>query len=195
MSAVFDSIDIARLVEYSLDRDFPCWVHNLSLQVHTASRAFKEGPYVSHFIRPTGNSILAGCRRSIQFTRNALYNTLDEMHRQYRPCSITTFVDDLAQTFTGPLEVVRESAIVQGRHLVELLRSEGFAIAPKSTLCASSISLGLEIQQGLAAAGIHVQNASGARDVGVDFAAGARRRITLQRNRLVKVRSGIKAVI
>ena len=104
-------------------------------------------------------------------------------------------MDDLAQTCTGLLEVVRESAIVQGRHLVELLRSEGFAIAPKSTLCAFSMSLGLEIQQGLAAAGIHVQNASSARDVGVDFAAGARRRITLQRNRLVKVRLGIKAVI
>ena len=70
MSAFFDSIDIARLVEYSLDRDFLCWGLNLSLQVHTASRAFKEGPYVSHFIRPTGTSILAGCGRSIQFSRN-----------------------------------------------------------------------------------------------------------------------------
>ena len=104
-------------------------------------------------------------------------------------------MDDLAQTCTGPLEVVRESAIVQGRHLVELLRNEGFAIAPKSTLCASTLNLGLEIQQGHAAAGIQVQVAAGARDVGVDFAAGARRRITLQRTRLVKVRSGIKAVI
>ena len=85
MSAFFDSIDIANLVEYSLNRGFPCWVLNLSIQVHSASRAFKEGPYVSHFIRPTGTSILAGCGRSISFTENILYNVLEEMHRQYRP--------------------------------------------------------------------------------------------------------------
>ena len=97
--------------------------------------------------------------------------------------------------FTGPLEVVRESAIVQGCHLVKLLQEAGFTIAPKSTLTASSHSLALEIQQGLKANGIYVQVAEGARDVGVDFGAGARRRITLQKSRLVKVRSGVKAVL
>ena len=47
MSAFFDSIDIANLVEFSLDRDFACWELNASMHVHTAARAFKEGPEVS----------------------------------------------------------------------------------------------------------------------------------------------------
>ena len=92
-------------------------------------------------------------------------------------------------------EVVREAAITQGSHLVRLRREEGFTIAPKSTLTASSHSLAFEIQAGLRAAGIEVQVADGAKDVGVDFGAGSRRRVTLQRSRLVKVKAGTKAVL
>ena len=44
MSAFFDSIDLADLVEFALDMDFPEFVLNLSLHVHAGARAFKEGP-------------------------------------------------------------------------------------------------------------------------------------------------------
>ena len=44
MSAFFDSIELADLVDFGLDMDFPSWVLNLSLQVHSGARAFKEGP-------------------------------------------------------------------------------------------------------------------------------------------------------
>ena len=102
VTAFFDSIQIANLIRLCLQRGFMPWVLNLSLQVHTAAGAFKEGPYVSSFIRPTGISILAGCGRSISFTRCALYEILDDLHSSYRPCEIQTYVDDIAQTHTGP---------------------------------------------------------------------------------------------
>ena len=44
ISAFFDSILIHRLIEHALNLGFPPLVLRLSLKVHTAARAFKEGP-------------------------------------------------------------------------------------------------------------------------------------------------------
>ena len=56
VSAFFDFIELADLVEFGLDMDFPPWELNLSLQVHAGARAFKEGPYISEFVQPSGKS-------------------------------------------------------------------------------------------------------------------------------------------
>ena len=81
LAAFFDSIRIHRLVKLALDRMIPPSALRLAMKVHTAARAFKEQPYVSQFVQPTGTSILAGCGRSISFTRAALYEVLDSMHK------------------------------------------------------------------------------------------------------------------
>ena len=57
VSAVFDSIELADLVEFRLDMDFPPWELNLSIQVHAGARAFKEGPHIFEFVQPSGKSI------------------------------------------------------------------------------------------------------------------------------------------
>ena len=84
LAAFFDCIRFHRLVKLALDRDFPSLVLRLAMKVHTSARAFKEGPNVSQFVRPTGMSILAGCGGSVSFTRAALYEVLQSMHDDFR---------------------------------------------------------------------------------------------------------------
>jgi len=93
ISAFFDSIRIHRLIDLSLERGYQPMVLALAMQVHNAIRAFKEGPYISQFVLPNGSSILAGCARSVSFSRAALYEVLESMHRDYRPCDIKSYVD------------------------------------------------------------------------------------------------------
>ena len=95
------------------------------MKVHTAARAFKEGPYVSQFVQPTGTSILAGCGRSISFTRAALYEVLDSMHRGYKPCQIKTYVDDIPQMHTGPADIISDRTVFQAAAIVQKLEAEG----------------------------------------------------------------------
>ena len=52
MSALFDSIELAELVEFAVDLEFPEWILHLSLLVHAGARAFKEGPCMSDFLHP-----------------------------------------------------------------------------------------------------------------------------------------------
>jgi hypothetical protein len=195
ISAFFDSIRIHRLVDLALKLGFPPMVLRLSLKVHTAARAFKEGPYVSQFLKPSGVSILAGCGASVSFTRAALYDVLDGMHRSYRPCQIQTFVDDIPQVHTGPEEIVAAQAVTQALDLAARLKNEGFSISSKSTVVASSESLGKRIVQELGEHGLHIALAQSGRDLGCDFTAGARRRVTLQAARKQKVKQGTSIVL
>jgi uncharacterized ion transporter superfamily protein YfcC len=52
----------------------------LAVNVHSGVRAFREGPYVSHWVQPTGQSILAGCGCSVDFTRALLFNLMHKLH-------------------------------------------------------------------------------------------------------------------
>ena len=85
VGAFYDSIRIHNLVDLALDKNFPVQVLNMSLAVHTASRAFREGPYMSSWVLPGGFSIIAGCGTSVDFTRPLLYNIMDKLHRDFFP--------------------------------------------------------------------------------------------------------------
>ena len=195
LDAFFVSIRIPRLIKLALDREFPPMILGLSMKVHCGARAFKEGPYISQFVKPAGLSILAGCGGSASFTRAALYDVLQTMHASFRPCQLQTFVDDIPQTHTGEPEVIVQQAIEQAQRFVQLLGDEGFKISPKSNVVASSFVLAKEVQLALRDMGIEITAKTDARDVGTDLTAGGRRRITLQKARLVKVKAGIKAVL
>ena len=85
VGAIYDSIRIHNLVELALDTNFPVQILNMSLAVHTASRAFREGPYISSWVMPGGFSIIAGCGTSVDLTRPLLYNVMDKLHRDFFP--------------------------------------------------------------------------------------------------------------
>ena len=82
----------------------------MAVKVHMGPRAFKEGKYISPWIESSGLSILAGCVTSVSLTRALLYDLLDSMHRNCRPVTIRTWVDDCFQLHTGPATFVVEHA-------------------------------------------------------------------------------------
>ena len=100
-----------------------------------------------------------------------------------------------SQNHTGEEGVIIEQAVEQAVALVNLLRREGLEISPKSSVVASSQKLATKVQEELENHGITIGISTDSRDVGADYSGGSRRRITLQKERLQKVKKGVKTVI
>ena len=90
----------------------------------------------------------------------------------------------------GNTDILGNHAPKAAIKFVTLLRRRGFTISPKSALVSSNSKTAKVVQDKLKQKGIFVQLASCARDIGVDFAGGGRRRVTLQTSRLAKTRAG-----
>jgi hypothetical protein len=87
----YDSIDTNELVHRALDLEYPANMLRLAMQVHRCC---------SDIIQIEGCSIIAGCRQST-FTKALLHDVLDQLDRRYRPATISTCVDDMAQRHAG----------------------------------------------------------------------------------------------
>ena len=92
-------------------------------------------------------------------------------------------------------EIIADQAIEQSIAIVSRLQAEGFTISSKSTVVASSKQLAQEVANGLLPHGIQLTVSEGGRDLGVDFAAGARRRTIIQKARIRKYKAGTRMVI
>ena len=192
VGAFYDSIRIHNLIELALAKSFPVQVLNIALAVHTASRAFREGPYISDWITPGGFSIIAGCGTSVDLTRPLLYNLTDKLHRDFFPAvQFQTWVDDIPQTAVGREEDIFEVLANSGEMFVHGMAKLGLNMSTKSVVVASSPDLAKRMQNRLKEAGKDVQVASSGADLGADCVAGGARRITLQTSRMKKVRAGI----
>jgi hypothetical protein len=191
VAAFFDSIRLDDLITMALEHEFPPQILMLAVNVHSGVRAFREGPYVSHWVQPTGQSILAGCGCSVDFTRALLYNLMQKLHLAHPTVMANTWVDDIAQTMVGPFDTVVHDAVNASTQLVRGLEHLGLTISPKSQFVASSMQAAKAIQAQLRRNGIDVQVGQAGLDLGVDFVAGAKRRVSNQTSRMVKVRSGI----
>ena len=192
IAAFFDSIQVDDLIEMALDRHFPPQLLLLGVNVHSAARAFREGPFCSNWVQPTGTSILAGCGCSVDFTRALLYNLMDKIHADYRPMQASTWVDDIAQVVTGTPATAVSLASLSGAALARALQQKGLTISAKSTFVATTKAHAIAVQQYLADAGFAVQVSAVGQDLGADFVAGGTRRVTMQGTRLRKVFSGVK---
>ena len=91
--------------------------------------------------------------------------------------------------------MVLKDAVEQAADFVTQLGIHGFTMSSKSTLVASDMQLAAEIQRQLAARGVTIQVSDCGRDVGVDFAAGSRRRVRTQHTRTAAAKRGVKTVL
>ena len=185
ISAFFDEVDIALLIPLALSRGFCPWTLGLAVKVHMGPRAFKEGKYISSWFESSGCSILAGCVTSVSLTRALLYDVLDDMHRSCSPITLRTWVDDCFQLHTGPKDFVINHAFVAAQRFAQLISNKGLKISGKSTITASSQEIADELQAKLATCGLVLKSEASAKDLGVDFAGGGRRRIPVQQIRLL----------
>ena len=192
--AFFDSIRIVDVVKLGVEHLFPPVLLRLSLLAHVGPRAFKEKSFIGPWLQSAGLSIVAGCVSSVSITRCILYNVVSSMHLNYRPIQINTFVDDCPQIHTGTEEFLAYHVHVAARAFATEMRSIGFAVSEKTTVVSSSPTLATHIQSELRKADIFIKCASVGRDVGCDLAGGSRRRVSLQKYRLAKAKSGAKII-
>ena len=194
ISAFYDSIDLALLIPLALERHFNPWLLSLALKVHLGPRAFKEGRFISGWFESSGTSLLAGCLTSCGLTKPLLYDMLDALHRDYRPITIKTWIDDIFQLHTSRKEITQPHAKKAALQLVALARRKRLQISSKSSITSSDPELAQRIQKDLAAEGIHLQVENSSKDLGVDFAGGGRRRIPVQQLRFLSVCQSAKQV-
>ena len=97
---------------------------------------------------------------------------LDALHRDYRPITIKTWIDDIFQLHTGRKEIIEPHAKKAALQLVALARRKRLRISSKSSITSSDPELAQRIQKDLAAEGIHLQVENSSKDLGVDFAGG-----------------------
>ena len=147
-----------------------------------APRRVRGEQVVSSVLLPT-RSLLQGCGQAVDFSRLALRDTSDHIHRRYRPLELGSWVDDLAHQEVGHTASITARAIGVSTQLVTELRRQGFRMSPKSALLASSTALGRTVQEALAAVDIEVELTTAARDLGLD-AHGRRRSTKVMQNRL-----------
>ena len=110
LTKFFDHVDLNRLALLAEQLGFPLKVLSLALNVHCNLRLLVHKEVTVCGISAT-RGILAGCPFSISFARACLYDILHSVHaRAVRPLRLRQYVDDLAQSSTGPQLVAFEEA-------------------------------------------------------------------------------------
>ena len=115
----------------------------LSMCVHLAGRCLSDGDHHSQLVYPAC-SILAGCMRSISFTRLYLFEFLQKLHDEWKPMVFSTWVDDVVQRQHGKDE--EALGLSMGNAAVDFvlgMRTLGAVVSPKSTILASTKKLGI----------------------------------------------------
>jgi len=146
------------------------------LKIHMAPRRFKEGKCVGEIIVPGNCSLIAGCITSCDLIRPFLYNVVSEFHSSYRPSSLDTWFDDLAQTMHGPGQVIRRKTVDAGCFLAKSLQELGCTISNKTVITANTPELARVVRDDFAGRGVFLKMASVVKDLGVDNLLGGSRR-------------------
>ena len=173
---------------------------HLALDMHTAPRRLARQKTVGPAIQP-GRSVLAGCGLAIPFVRMylrtdmaALIEDLQILHwrdPQDLPgilskvtCSV--HVDDVSQLSVGQLEDLVVHVVHAAERFVTMARRLKLVISEKSVIVASSKHLSSLIKSELAALGVGVKLAIGARDLGIHMPGLQRRRLGVLGGMLTK---------
>ena len=107
------------------------------------------------------------------------------MRRSCSPITLRTWVDDCFQLHTGPKAFVLEHAFNAAQKFAQLIADRGLRISNKTTITASSQDIADTLQVRLAETGLELKAEASAKDLGVDFTGGGRRRIPVQQLRLL----------
>ena len=78
---------------------------------------------------------------------------LDSLHRDYRPITIKTWIDDMFQLHTGSKEILAPHAKKAALQFVALLREKKLQVSSKSSITSSDREMAQQLQKDLAAEG------------------------------------------
>jgi hypothetical protein len=192
MEKFYDTMSGEVVCAMGIKLNFPAVPMYLGLLVHLAARSISTSGCLSEWLQPR-ISLLAGCMQSIAWSRCFLYDILQEAHDNYRPLTVQSWVDDLAQQAFGERRVVRNVMVKGAVHIVRGLQRKGGKVsASKSVLLVSDRELRDEILSDLSEAGISLNTDVVGRDLGVDANLQGRRRLPVFKARFWK---GIKRAV
>jgi ribonuclease HI len=188
----FDTVQLEQMTKAARGLKYPARELLLSVQMHRAARQLKAGSHHSEWIL-TARSILAGCGRSISFTRAALYQILQHIHDGYMPFTRgQVWVDDITLTSRGTTSHVTTHAAQCAADLADRLVAAGFRISGKTTVVGGTKAIRDQLHSNIADLGHHFKKDVTARDLGIDASCGSKRRLPVQRARLGKVKLRIR---
>ena len=113
----------------------------------------------------------AGCAQGNHSARLALYDVLQKSHELHPSTTTAQWVDDLAQRTQSPPSEVVNKAVEAALQLVRDLQEDKLAVASKSVVIATTPSIAKQVVSTLARHDIHIQEASQAKDLGLDVSS------------------------
>ena len=125
---------------------------------------FSEGIVIS-------NGVAAGCAQGNHAARLALYDILQKSHELHPSTTTAQWVDDLAQRTQAPPSEVVNKAVEAALQLVQDLQGSKLVVASKSVVIATTPQITKQVVSALARHEIHIQEASQARDLGLDVSS------------------------
>ena len=172
VESFYDSISLSLVARAGLKLAYPPVLLSLALLAYAGVRfltagcsGFSEGIVIS-------NGVAAGCAQGNHAARLALYDIL-QMSHELHPSTTTTaqWVDDLAQRTQAPPSEVVNKAVEAALQLVQDLQGSKLVVASKSVVIATTPQITKQVVSALARHKIHIQEASQARDLGLDVSS------------------------
>ena len=183
---LFDSMEVADTIEDARSLNFPSDPLALGVIMHRGLRAIRYMKGVGRVIKGTGRSYLAGCTLTTSLARARMITVFDEVEKE-EGVSESQHVDDVTQIISQKSqEETVSKAIKVGTALGRSLQSKGFEVSSKSKVVGSTLDSAKEVARALNKAGLEVEAATQAEDLGITTAAGARRAVAAQNNRIKK---------
>ncbi len=147
--------------------EYPLVSLALGVLMHRAPRRVATQSAVSQLLFPT-RSLIAGCDQAVDYSRLALYDTLDEAHRAHRPRQLRTWIDDTSHCELGREQDVGTKLVQVAETLVTMLQDRGLKVSPKTVVITTPPRLGRSVVKKLEEAGIHLTAIAAGRDLGLD---------------------------
>ena len=140
MEKFYDNIDIIKLIDRSMDLEYPVIMMALGIQMHMAPRCINAYETYAICDLPK-NGIIAGCTQSNIFARILLHRIMKQAVEAIPPPlqMLRSFVDDISQAIQSDKEeVVIDTTIKGAVSLAQDLIGSGNRISPKSVIMASN---------------------------------------------------------
>ena len=115
--------------------------------------------------------VAAGCAQGNHAARLALFDILQKSHELHPSTTTAQWVNDLAQRTQSPLSEVVNKTVEAALQLVRDLQEDKLAAASKSVVIAITSLIAKQLVSSLARYDIHTQEASQAKDLGLDVSS------------------------
>ena len=190
----FDTIDLNILLREAILLAYPPVELILALQQHLAPRVIQASGFSSHPIS-IWKSILAGCKQSVPFTRILLKRFLTRIIEKNPLAKTKAFVDDVSilafSARWGSVQNILAPALLD---FAKGISNLNLIMSPKSTLVTSHKTLSRQLIRELNTHGIKYQSHQSTRDLGITFAAGKAKPVSIFNSRIRSVRHRVHKI-